>query len=584
MAACIVCAQGASVIKEIEVKGNQNINKDVILAAMTAKVGQPFAQAQLDQDKKAIEELGFFQAVDVRAKELDANNWSVSVEIVEFAKIKEVRIVGNSVVKTDKISNILADSLIAPGNVYCLKAVSPTVAAIKKLYNDKGYFVDVEEFGPLPESPETINVKIVELTVNSVAFQGAARTKPRILNRLVKTRAGDTFNTDLWRDDVKRVWNTQWFERIDPMVKQADELGKIDLILDVKEAKTGLFNVGLQMDPRSHLAGLARFQEANFNGTGQSVGVGYVQGTGGGGSSVDLSYGNPFIDRHDTSMNLSLYSRLIYRFTNTFGGSSSSISDEDRFFERRTGGTAAFSRLFQRQLTGIFGLRWERIATSDVNPKVTEGFIQQDGEVASTTLALVSNRRDTDVEPSRGDWFKIQTEPGFAKITKVAGDTGDSGLLGNHSFVRSNVEYRKYWSSQPPRKQLDDPRRVVAFRAKVGTITGTVPFFEQFFVGGSDSLRGYPEDRFWGKQMALATLEYRQPIQKSFNAILFVDYGGAWGGFGSVRDFTQTTRPEFKLGYGLGFSFRTPLGPIRLDFGFNQNGQSRTHFLIGTAF
>ncbi|HQU18934.1 MAG TPA: BamA/TamA family outer membrane protein, partial [Fimbriimonadaceae bacterium] len=87
-----------------------------------------------------------------------------------------------------------------------------------------------------------------------------------------------------------------------------------------------------------------------------------------------------------------------------------------------------------------------------------------------------------------------------------------------------------------------------------------------------------------GRNMAAATLEYRHPVKKSFNASAFVDYGGAWGGFGTVNEFTQSKSAQFKLGYGLGFSFRTPLGPIRLDFGWNQDGGSRTHFLIGTSF
>jgi len=38
------------------------------------------------------------------------------------------------------------------------------------------------------------------------------------------------------------------------------------------------------------------------------------------------------------------------------------------------------------------------------------------------------------------------------------------------------------------------------------------------------------------------------------------------------------------LGYGAGLSFRTPLGPIRIDIGFNEEGRSRTHFIIGTSF
>jgi outer membrane protein insertion porin family len=111
-----------------------------------------------------------------------------------------------------------------------------------------------------------------------------------------------------------------------------------------------------------------------------------------------------------------------------------------------------------------------------------------------------------------------------------------------------------------------------------------VPFFEQYFAGGADTIRGYEEDRFWGKQQLLTTLEYRHPIQKAFNVILFVDYGGAWGGYGSVNKFTQSSSPNLNLGYGIGFSFRTPLGPLRLDLGFNKEGKSRTHFLIGTSF
>lgn len=66
--------------------------------------------------------------------------------------------------------------------------------------------------------------------------------------------------------------------------------------------------------------------------------------------------------------------------------------------------------------------------------------------------------------------------------------------------------------------------------------------------------------------------------------ILFADYGGAWGGYGGVNTFNQSDKLKLHLGYGIGFSFKTPLGPLRLDFGFNERGSSRTHFLIGTSF
>jgi outer membrane protein insertion porin family len=148
------------------------------------------------------------------------------------------------------------------------------------------------------------------------------------------------------------------------------------------------------------------------------------------------------------------------------------------------------------------------------------------------------------------------------------------------------LEYRQYFTNQPPRgrKDPDAPRRVLAVRAKYGAVSGTIPFFEQYFAGGSNSIRGYDEDRFWGKYTLQTSIELRLPIQRSFNTVLFVDYGGAWGGFGSVNDFKQSDKFKMHVGYGIGLSFRTPLGPIRVDFGFNEEKGSRTHFLIGTSF
>ncbi|MFX9089342.1 BamA/TamA family outer membrane protein, partial [Acinetobacter baumannii] len=83
-------------------------------------------------------------------------------------------------------------------------------------------------------------------------------------------------------------------------------------------------------------------------------------------------------------------------------------------------------------------------------------------------------------------------------------------------------------------------RPTIAFRTRFGAITGTVPFFEQLFVGGTDSLRGYDNQRFWGNRSILSTLEYRYPVQKSFSLAAFADYGSAWGGYGQLNNFEQT--------------------------------------------
>lgn len=583
----VAVGQSAGTIKSVDVKGLANIGRTVIDATMRTRVGQPYLKTLIDDDKKAIMDLGYFQAVDVRAQETEAQSWAVTVEVVEFPKIKEVRIVGNTVIPTKAILDVLksAPSVpIAPDNVFCLRSQKPSSDAIEKLYSEKGFFARVSEFGPLTDAPEVVSLTILELTVNSIKVQGATRTRQSVLDKIIKTRSGQPFNADRWRKDNVALLNTRWFDKVEPVARETDDVSRVDLIIDVTEARTGLFNIGFQMDPRSSFAGMVRFSDTNFRGSGQNYGLDFIQGTQGGGASIDLNYGNPYVDDKGTGINYNLYSRNVYRFSNTFGGSNQSPTDA-RYFERHTGGSVALTRQLKEDSKFLStGLRYEQIKTTNLDTTNTTGFIQQDGDLASISAAYVVNRRDLDIDPSRGDWLRMQIEPGWSRITKVGGDTNDPSLIGNHFFVRGDVEYRKYWSPQPPREKLDDPRRVFAFRAHVGTVGGTVPFFEQFFAGGANTIRGYPEDRFWGKNMAILNLEYRHPIQKSFNMIAFVDYGGAWGGFGTVNNYTQSKRAEFKLGYGLGFSFRTPLGPIRLDFGFNQDGGSRTHFMIGTSF
>lgn len=581
---CAIAQQTTGVIHAIDVQGNEHVSTQAILNAMRTKVGQPYLQANLDTDKRAIEDMGFFQSVDVRAKAIENDNWDITVQVLEYPVVKEIRIVGNTVYPTDKLRELIT---VTPGKIFNLRDQLTSARAIEDYYAKRGYLARVEEFRPLPESPGTVNVSIRELTINSVSVQGNSRTKTRVFSHLIKSRAGQAYNRNKWEQDLRRIYGTQWFENVRSLETQPEgDPYKVNLIADVKETRTGQFNIGLQIDPRSSFAGIIKLQDSNFRGTGQAVGIDFLQATRGGGPSVGIDYANPFIDHHDTAIRASIYSRLVYRFSgNAFGGGSVPTNDSS-YNERRTGASFGVSRPLSNVATWGVSTRFERIVTNDLNTTNQNGFIKQDGDVAVSTLGMTRNRRDVDIDPSRGDWMRVQLEPGFARITNIGGSVLDPSVLGNHSFVKYNAEFRTYWSPQPPRTlaNLDAPRRVVAFRAFYGAISGKTPFFEQYFAGGSDTVRGYDQDRFWGNQTLVFNLEYRHPVQKAFSLIGFVDYGGAWGGYGSVNQFTQSSKFKLHLGYGIGMSFRTPLGPLRLDLGFDENGKSRTHFLIGTSF
>lgn len=592
-------AQQPSVIKEIVIQGNARVSKEAILSAMRTKVGQPFVQDSLDRDKQSLTDMGFFSGVDVRGTPLGAGgSWQVTVNVAEWPEIKEFRVTGNTVVSTAEILKAIAPHM-KPGDVFNLNARQQARNAIRSLYEKKSYFLaGITDFAPLPDSPSTINLAVLETTVGSVGIIGNKHTKEWVMRRLVKTRSGEAFNIQKWASDIRRLSNTRWFDSVVPLNPEED-LGKVNLTAEVKEAKTGMFNVGVQMDPQNTLAGLLRLSETNLQGTGQSVGLNLLQATGGGGLSADLDYTNPFYDSKDTSLRAAIYSKVNYHWAGSIFGSGSTPTSDNRYIERRTGVSLGFTRPINDDLSVGVSARYEGVRTEDflityykdtygnyiIDPntgqKIEEPYIRQDGTLGIVSLGATLNRRDVDLDPSRGDWTQVSVEPGFSRIT-AAGPYG--AAPGDYSFVRSVFEYRKYITDQKPRQRLDDPRRVLALRLKYGVISGTVPFFEQFFAGGVDTIRGYTDDRYWGTQTLLSTAEVRLPVQSSLSLIGFVDYGGAWGGFGSISDYTQSNKFKLHMGYGAGVSFKTPYGPIRLDLGFDENGKSRTHFMIGTTF
>ena len=562
---------------------------------MRVKEGQLLNIGALKDDCQRIRDMGWFSKVDyttTNSSSTTGSSWKVTIDIQEYEVVKEVAIVGNSAIKTVDILKAVT-FLPAPGTKeenlkpFNNAEMKPTGDAIAKLYTDKGFFGRVEGVGPDPYSPTTVIIKIRESIINSITIDGFTSTRQRVFDRLIRSKPGQPFSYLRWNKDYQRVQNTQWFEGIDPSPPSPSEIddGLVDLKMKLNDAKTGLFNAGLVLDPQNSLAGAVSYSDSNFMGTGQSVGFNLTQPTRGLGGSISFDYANPFMDSNDTTFRASIYDRLIYRFSNGLTGGSS-INSASSYQERRTGESMSITRPVSETKSISLTNRFEKINTlnSPLNAPVVP-YVRQDGEVGSIGLSSISNTRDLDFDPSKGTYVRFDFEPGYSIIKPSTNTDLRNPTPGRYGFAKFGVDYRTYYTkNKKPRTKDDMSREVIAFRLKAGTETGTVPFFEQYFAGGNDSVRGYNEDRFWGKNMFVTTLEYRKPIQEQFSLVGFIDYGGAWGGYAGIRDFEQSQNANFHYGYGLGLRFRTPLGPIRLDYAFNDKGGSRAHFMIGTSF
>jgi len=119
------------------------------------------------------------------------------------------------------------------------------------------------------------------------------------------------------------------------------------------------------------------------------------------------------------------------------------------------------------------------------------------------------------------------------------------------------------------------------------------PIFERFYAGGENSVRGYgrrrlgplsdSDDPLGGLSLLEGAIELRRPIWNDLGGALFVDFGQL-----APRPFdVRIANLNFSAGFGL--SYKTPVGPVRLDVGFPFQKPAKDrpwqiHFSIGAFF
>ena len=114
-----------------------------------------------------------------------------------------------------------------------------------------------------------------------------------------------------------------------------------------------------------------------------------------------------------------------------------------------------------------------------------------------------------------------------------------------------------------------------------------MPPYEAFSLGGSNSVRGFDEGNLGsGRSFVQASAEYRFPILSAVGGALFVDAATDLGTGDNVpgNPAGLLDKPGSGLGYGVGIRVQSPLGPLRIDYGFNTEGDSRINFGIGERF
>ncbi|RMH55349.1 MAG: outer membrane protein assembly factor BamA [Candidatus Hydrogenedentota bacterium] len=422
------------------------------------------------------------------------------------------------------------------------------------------------------------------LYLEEIVLEGNFKTKDRIILREIHMSPGDILNGEEIAAARTRLEKTGYFEpgSVRLTLQEGSSPEKRRLIVQVAEGKTGQFQFGAGYSSADGLVGFASLSKKNFDPfdwpsfTGAGQNLTFSAEFGGEKNSYSLSWTEPYWRGKPISLG--------FDFFNVWQEREGFDWRRDGFALRlshKYGANGRLSYKFEREKVAITNVT--SAAPTDI--QIEAGFPQSVRSVRTTTAlttGFVHDTRDDVRFPTEGHWLELSNE--------LAG----TFFGGNVSFTRPNFTFKHFIPI--------GSKHVFAYRFQYSTVSNffdrsnPIPSVEKYVIGGATTIRGYRErtiqvfspDRKTvigpGKTFTLANFEYRVPFSedKSISAALFADVGGVFAG-----EF-EFDASQLVAGVGGGVRLTTPLGPIRLDYGFGLNfpnkGQGVLHFSMGQMF
>lgn len=398
--------------------------------------------------------------------------------------------------------------------------------------------------------------------IEKISVDGNRKTKKNVIIENFRHLPGDTLTENEINSGIERVRGLQFFKKVTLQPRAGSVPGKLHLTIKVQERylpslrfRGGFSELdGWYLTPVSlnldNILGWGNFTDLNLT-IGDRV------------SSLNFNYINPNIFDSD----LDFYFRYILRgseFLNYVENQKfiQNVSQVGLFlgFRSRTG-------FFKRFLFGLnyyisnpdsFYTNPGSKETSYDLPEKIRRYSNEQQETSAFSIYYDLDKRDQAWYPQHGWWLGLWfTNAGVKMEDKT-------------KFTRLILDIRKY--------QNLTHHLVIAARVKLGGISAQAPFYEKFYLGGPNSLRGYKDRSLspvgGGERLLQGGLELRFPLtSKNFprhflSGVIFFESGA------NLLENETVELNRFKSSYGFGFRFKLPfIGLFRIDFAYPVEGK-----------
>ena len=564
-------AQVGKTITSVDFSGIPEPVKTKLSPLIQSKPGTQLTEEGVRNDVASLGSTGVFSQITPAFSEVP-EGVGITYQLASNPVVHDVAFTGNTIFTSDYLKSIMN---IPQDSVLNFVLVNQKLKEIENMYLQQGYMLvsipDVQV-----SSDGILHVNISEGVVEDFTIVGNDKTKDKVILREMKLKKGKPFNKFLASRSMERLYNTGYFEDVNmKLLPGKENEHNVIIEIDVIEQKTGIVTVGAGYSDSDGTVGIVELGDTNFRGTGDKVNFHWEFGGAGDGKNYTISYTRPWINSNGDSLGASIFNR-IYTYDD-YDAKGHEIAEYDK---RRKGWNLTWGHVSDDYRTNYFnfdstkesyddhdGFEWGGTAedkghtAKDRSDEWYRAIMDNFGTTNSFTFTHVFDNRDNYFNANKGRRISFTAQ------------WGGHGLGGDYDFYKFTAEGRFY-------KGLGNGH-ILALRLMGGYIDGDVSYGNLFDLGGSNTLHGYEDDQFKGKKMYAATLEYRFPIAKKVQGVLFTDAGSAWGlDRGKIPWYDDDDSLNWSVGVGL--RLQTPIGPIRLDYGHGD--QNKFHFSFGTQF
>lgn len=451
--------------------------------------------------------------------------------------------------------NVLRDSVtFVPGQWYNADEIQSTVNRMTDALGDEQYaFVDIRPAVQRNTAEDMVDVtfKIAEsprVFVERIEIHGNVRTIDKVIRRELLLVEGDPFNKSKLARSEQRIRDMDFFEVVNVRTLQGSAPDKVVIDVSVAEKSTGELSIGAGFSTNDGPLADLRIRERNLLGKGQDLL--FATTIAGSRTQFDASFTEPYFLNRDLAAGIDAFH--IDR----------DLQDESSFDQRRTGGALRLGYPLSEKWRQSWKYRLERNEITDVDGDASRFIRDQQG---TRTTSAISQRvtyddRDSKLFPTEGlfSW----------------GDIEVAGLGGEAQYVSGKLGSNYY---------LPVYKKSVIFDVlgEVGAIGGwgdeEVEIHERFYLGGN-TLRGFERagvgprdantsDSLGGNLFYRGSAELKFPLglpeELGIAGHAFTDVGSLWDVDEAGSDVLDEN--SIRVSAGVGLSWRSPLGPIRVD-------------------